>query len=287
MSTQLVAFPELPDSWEILLQPNSFTTAWLYAVVLEALGAGSPLPNSTSHLAPLQWLQWKWKHLHCEGIVMSRHQAAWLCQGLAEEQPRPAPNRCAGVQELRHSFIPKEQTPSFGGAARLPSKPWSVLGWASIQLQDGWGHYPAKTPGNPWLLILELPERKEIVHDFDGFCNFCEVIKFSNIFMRWSGKRNMNSLKSYNSEDPNSLQFCHRSAQLKPFCPCPLCLLTQPAVQIWKEFAAGFLFQTLSPHVGYWASSGSGFTDTWLLRISKDPLSSWRIHTPGTIPCLI
>lgn len=158
---------------------------------------------------------------------MSRHQAAWLCQGLAEEQPRPAPNRCTGVQELRHSFIPKEQTPSFGGAARLPSKPWSVLGWASIQLQDGWGHYPAKTPGNPWLLILELPERKEIVHDFDGFCNFCEAIKFSNIFMRWSGKRNMNSLKSYNSEDPNSLQFCHRSAQLKPFCPCPLCLLTQ------------------------------------------------------------
>lgn len=51
LSTQLYPFQSSPDTWEILLQPNSFTTAWRYPVLLEGLGAGSP--TSTSHTAPL------------------------------------------------------------------------------------------------------------------------------------------------------------------------------------------------------------------------------------------
>lgn len=159
---------------------------------------------------------------------------------------------------------------------------------ASKHPATGWmGPLPCKNTWQPLASYSRVTRKKgdstwlwwllQLLWSYKIFQHFHEMVRkeeyeYSQVIQQWR---------------PKLFAVLPQKSTTKAFCPCPLCLLTQPAVQIWKEFAASFLFQTLSPHVGYWASSGSGFTDTWLLRISKDPLSSWRIHTPGTIPCLI
>lgn len=185
LSTQLYPFQSSPDTWEILLQPKRTTNynCLAFSCGIQGSWAGSLLPNSTSHLAPLQW---KWKHLHWKGTIAGMSAMVWAAAARGTAQACTAMLCCCArapsqfysqgvnTQLWRRGRAP-EQARTCPGLSTHPAAAWMC----PLHCQNS-----AKTPGNPWLLILVLPERNETAH---GFCSFlfCEVRKFSNIFTKW------------------------------------------------------------------------------------------------------
>lgn len=177
-------FPELP--WHL---GNPSAAKQLYNCLALSCGTRGSwaefgsllLPNSTPHPAPLQWLQCKWKHLHwlqrncgwdvchCLGSSVTVLRAGTQTAQASTEMlcwcaTAPAQLYSQGVNtELwRCSQAPRQAQTCPGLSMHLPT------GWMwPLHCQNC-----AKTPGNPWLLILVLSESKEIVPDFDGFAAF-------------------------------------------------------------------------------------------------------------------
>lgn len=202
LSTQLCSFQSSPGTWEILLQPNSFTAAGFYPVVLEGLGAGLLLPNSTPHPAPLQWLQWKWKHLHwlwrdrgwdvCHGlgssvtVLRAGRQTAQACTEMlcwCARAPVWLYSQGVNTELWRCSQAPRQAQTCPRLNMHLPTGwMWPLHCW---NCRNTWQPLPTyssvtREKGDSTWLWWHLQ------------LLFCEVIKFSNIFMKWSGKRNMN-----------------------------------------------------------------------------------------------
>lgn len=162
----------------------------------------------------------------CEGIIAGMcamvWAAAWLCLGLADKQPGLHCNAVLVCQSSSTALFPRNKHRALevwpGSQAGLD------LSWAE--------HAPAyrmdvaitlpKQCKNTWQPLASYSSVTRKKGDSTWLwwllqLLFREVIKFSNIFTKCSGKRNMNTLKSYNSKDSNSSQIGHRCSQPMSF----------------------------------------------------------------------